>query len=96
MLLLGQVQGLNCGINVYEDEYDIYDILNDTEDVVNGENQVVVESRYCPFNDLQLAEFQTQVVRLDLQTSIDARNYDMLFEFFMNALRVSMLLLSDG
>lgn len=39
---------------------EIFDIDIGLEDVVNGENQVACESRYCPFNEGQLILFSQQ------------------------------------
>ena len=94
ILLVSDMQGTNCGVDVFEDEFDIYDILNDADDLVIGENQVVCDSRYCPFNEMQLAQFESQVLRFNLQAQIDVSRYDMLFQCFVNALRVAMNLLS--
>ena len=93
LLLLGQLQGTTCGVNVYEDEFSIYDILRDAEDVVDADNQVVCDSRFCPFNELQMQQFEAQVSPCTLQSRIDVSCYDMLFEQFGNALRVSMTIL---
>lgn len=95
LLLLSQRQGTSCGVNVYEDEYDIYSILDDAEDVVNGDNQVVCDSRYCPFNELQTLQFSTDIERIFSSDNIVVSCFDLLFEKFITALRAAVIILSN-
>lgn len=64
LLLMSQIQGSSCGVNVSEDELDIYNVLNNAEDVIYGDNQVVCDSRYSPFNEVQSQEFSISVHRV--------------------------------
>jgi hypothetical protein len=94
ILLLAQLRGQSFGVQIGDSEMNIYDILEDVADVVDGDNQVVCESRYSPFDENQKEEFTRNVNRLHLIDRVDVTNYDDLFNYFMYALNVALNILT--
>jgi len=96
LLLLSHVRGQSFGVKIGDSAMNIYDLLEDVEDVEEGENQVICESKYSPFDENQKEEFASIVNRLHLIDRVDVTNYDALFNYFIYALNVAMNILRSA
>jgi len=89
VLTMCDFENRNVGITLNEMDMHLFEDVNEYEDIVNGVNQVVCESRYNPFTVEQYVLYCEAVTPIPLN-GVFLGDLRVLFDRFSNALSIAV------